>query len=82
MDDIYGLLLRRLDRDGVPDLEFDGMSRVLPRSDSFNGIGFAFGEPPWGSAKLHINDGAASSSGVVVIHHFFLWCLCGGARGR
>ena len=52
------------------------MSRVLPRSDSFNGKGFTFGEPPWRSAKLHISDGAASSSGEVVIRHSFLrWML-------
>ena len=65
---------------GVPDLEFDVLSRVLPRSDSFNGNGFAFiGEPPWRSAKLHISDGAASSSGGEVICQSFLrwllwWC--------
>jgi hypothetical protein len=62
VDDRYGFLLRRLSRGGVPDLEFDGMSGVLPRSDSFNGNGFTFGEPPWRSAKLHISNGAASSS--------------------
>uniref|UniRef100_N1QRG5 Uncharacterized protein n=1 Tax=Aegilops tauschii TaxID=37682 RepID=N1QRG5_AEGTA len=59
-----GFLLRRSSRVGVPDLEFDGVSGVLPRSDSFNGNGFVFGEPPWRSAKLHINDVAATSSGV------------------
>ena len=57
------------------DLEFDGVSGVLPQSDSFNVNGFTFGEPPWRSAKLHISDGAASSSGEVVIHHSFLWWL-------
>ena len=31
-------------RGGVPDLKFDGVSGVLPRSDSFNGKGFTFGE--------------------------------------
>ena len=52
------------------------MSRVLPRSDSFNGKGFSFGEPLWRSAKLHISDGAASSSGEVMIRHSFLrWLL-------
>ena len=72
----YGFLLQRLSWAGVPDLEFDGVSGVLPRSDSFNGNGFAFiGEPPWRSAKLHISDGAASSSGVKVIRHFHLWWL-------
>ena len=80
MDGRYGFLLRRLSRCGVSDLEFDSVSGVLPRSDSFNGNGFIFGEPPWGSAKLHISDGAASSSGEEVIHHSFLrwllsWCL-------
>ena len=79
MDGRYGFLLRRLSRGGVPDLKFDGMSGVLPRSDSFNGNGFTFGEPTWRSAKLHINDGAASSSGEEVIRHSFLrwllwWC--------
>ena len=71
VDGRCGFLLRRSSRVGVPDLEFDGVSWVLPRSDSFNGNGFAFGEPPWRSAKLHISDGAASSSGVKVIRHFF-----------
>ena len=70
-----GFLLRRLSRVGVPDLEFDGVSGVLPRSDSFNGNGLVFDEPPWRSAKLHISDGAASSLGVKVICHCFLWWL-------
>ena len=46
VDGRYGFLLRRLSRGGVPDLDFDGVSVVLPRSDSFNGKGFTFGEPP------------------------------------
>ncbi|XBJ12547.1 hypothetical protein VPH35_017055 [Triticum aestivum] len=62
VDDRYGFLLRCFSRGGVPDLEFDGVSGVLPRSDSFNGKGFTFGEPPWRSAKLLISDGAVSSS--------------------
>uniref|UniRef100_M8B323 Uncharacterized protein n=1 Tax=Aegilops tauschii TaxID=37682 RepID=M8B323_AEGTA len=33
-----GFLHRCLSRGGVPDLEFDGVSGVLPRSDSFNGM--------------------------------------------
>ena len=79
VDGRYGFLLRRLSRGGVPDLKFDGVSGVLPRSDSFNGKGFTFSEPPWRSAKLHINDGAAPSLGEEVIRHSFLrwllwWC--------
>ena len=79
VDDRYGFLLRRLSRGGVPDLEFEGVSGVLPRSDSFNGNGFTFGEPPWRSAKLYISDGAASNSDEEVIRHSFLrtllwWC--------
>ena len=79
VDGRYGFLLRRISRGEVSYLEFDGVSGVLPRSDSFNGKGFTFGEPPWRSAKLHISDGAASSSGEEVIHHSFLrwllsWC--------
>ena len=79
VDGRYGFLLRRFSRGGVPDLEFDGVSGVLPRSDLFNGKGFTFGEPPWRSAKLHISDGAASSSDEEVIRHSFLrwllwWC--------
>ncbi|KAE8777200.1 Speckle-type POZ protein [Hordeum vulgare] len=62
VDDRYGFLLRRLSRGGASDLEFDGVSGVLPRSDSFNDKGFTFDEPPWKYAKLHINDGAMSSS--------------------
>ena len=69
--DRYGFLLQRLSCAGVPDLEFDGVSGVLPRSDSFNGKGFTFGEPPWRSAKLHIRNGAASSSSDEVIRYFF-----------
>ena len=82
MDGRYGFLLRRLSRGGVSDLEFDGMSGVLPRSDSFNDNGFTFGEPPWRSAKLHISDGAASSSDEEVIRHFFFGGCCGGDGGR
>ena len=82
VDGSYGFLLRHLSRGGVPDLEFDGVSGVLPRSASFNGKGFAFDEPPWRSAKLHISDGAASSSGVEAIHHFFSFGGGCGARGR
>ncbi|KAE8790866.1 Pentatricopeptide repeat-containing protein [Hordeum vulgare] len=63
VDGRYDFLLRRLSRGGMSDLEFDGVSGVLPRSDSFNDKGFTFGEPPWKSAKLHISDGASSSSG-------------------
>ena len=62
----YGFLLRRLSHAGMLDLEFDGVSGVLPWSNSFNGNVFVFGEPPWRSAKLHISDGAASSSGEEV----------------
>ena len=75
VDGKYGFLLRRFSHGGLPDLEFDGVSEVLPRSDSFNGNGFTFGEPPWRSAKLHVSDGAATSSGVKVIRHFSLWWL-------
>ena len=79
VDDICGFLLWRFSRCGVPDLEFNGVSRVLPRSDSFNGKGFTFGEPHWRSAKLHISDGAVWSSDEEVIRHSFLrwllwWC--------
>ena len=75
VDGRYGFLLRRFSRGGVLDLEFDGVSEVLPRSDSFNGKGFTFGESPWRSVKLHISDGAASSSGEEVIRHSLLRCL-------
>ncbi len=73
MDGRYGFLLRRLSRGGVPDLEFDGVSGdMLPRSDSFNGYGFAFGKLLWRSVKLLISDGATSSSGLKVVRHFNL----------
>ena len=76
VDGKFCFLLRRLSHVRVLDLKFDGVSGVLPRSDSFNSNGFIFGEPPWRSAKLHISDGAASSSGEVVIRHSFLrWLL-------
>jgi hypothetical protein len=61
-------LSRRCSRRGVPVLEFDRVSEdMLPRSDSFNDNGFASGKLLWRSEKLLISDGAASSSGVVVI---------------
>ena len=66
----------------MSDFEFDGVSVVLPRSDSFNRNGSIFGETPCGSAKLHISDGTALSSGEEVIHHFFLCGCCVGARDR
>ena len=75
VDSRYRFLLRHLSRVGLPDREFDGVSRVLSRFDSFNGNDFTFGKPPSRSAKPHISDGAASSSGVEVIRHFLLWWL-------
>ena len=76
VDGRYGFLLRHLSRGGVPDLEFDGVSGVLPWSDSFNNNDFTFGEPPWRSTKLHISDGIKSNSGEEVIHYSFLrWPL-------
>ena len=39
MDGRCGFLLRRLSRVGVSDLKFDGVSGVLPWSDSFYGNG-------------------------------------------
>ena len=74
--DSSGFLLRRLCRTGVSDLEFDGVSGdMLPRSDSFNGYGFASGKLLWRSVKLLISDGAASSLGEEVICLFTLWWL-------
>ena len=73
VDDMYGFLILRLSRGVVPDLEFDGMSGVLPRSDSFNGNGFASSKLLSRSVKLQISDGAASSSGEEVICFIFLW---------
>ena len=71
--DSSGFLLRRRSRAGVSVLEFDGVSGdTLPRSDSFNGNGFASGKLLWRFVKLLISDGAASSSGEEVIHHYFL----------
>jgi hypothetical protein len=72
--DSSGFLLRRRSRGEVSVLEFDGVSGdMLPRSDSFNGNGFAYGKLLWRSAKLHISDGAASSSGEEVICLPSLW---------
>ena len=78
VDGRYGFLLRRLSRGGVPDLEFDGVSGVLPRSDSFNGNGFTSRELPLIKSAV-LSNGAVSSSGEEVIHHSFLrwllsWC--------
>jgi hypothetical protein len=67
-------LPRRHSRVGVSDLEFDRVSEeMLPRSDFFNGNGFASGKLLWRSKKLLISDGAASSSGDVVICLPFFW---------
>ena len=71
MDGKCGFLLRCLSRGEVLHLEFDGVSGVLPWSDSFNVNGFAL-LIHWSSAKLPISDGAASSSGEEVIRHSFL----------
>ena len=71
--DSSGFLLRRRSRAGVSVLEFDGVSGDrLPRSDSFNGNGFASSKLLWRSVKLQINDEAASSSGEEVICLLFL----------
>ena len=48
-------------------LEFDDVSGVMRRSDSFNVNGFDFGEILWRSIKLQLGDGAASSSDENVI---------------
>jgi hypothetical protein len=45
VDDRYGFLLRCLSCAGVPDLEFNDVPGVLPRSKPFNGNGFVFGQP-------------------------------------
>uniref|UniRef100_M8AXT2 glucan endo-1,3-beta-D-glucosidase n=1 Tax=Aegilops tauschii TaxID=37682 RepID=M8AXT2_AEGTA len=59
-----GFLLRRRRHARVSVLKFDGVpGDMLPRSDSFNGYGFAFGKLLWRSVKLLISDGAASSLG-------------------
>ena len=66
--DSSDLLLRRPSRAGVSVLKFDGVSGdMLPRSDSFNGNGFASAKLFYRSVKLMISDGAASSSGEEVI---------------
>ena len=81
--DSVGFLLRRCSRAGMPVLEFDGVSGdTLPRSDYFNGNGFAFGKLLWRSVKLQISDGAASSSGEKVICLLSLGGRFGGAEGE
>ena len=69
-----GFLLRRRRHARVSVLKFDGVSGdMLPRYDSFNGYGFAFGKLLWRSVKLLISDGAASSLGEEVICLSTLW---------
>ena len=76
-------LLRRSRHAGVSVLKFDGVSGdMLPRSDSFNGNGFASGKLLSRSVKLLISDGAASSSGEEVICLFFPWWLLRWCRKR
>jgi hypothetical protein len=68
---------------GVSLLEFDRVFEdMLPRYDSFNGDGFASGKQLWRSEKLVISDGAASSSGDVVICLSSLWRLLRRCRRR
>jgi hypothetical protein len=55
---------------------------MLHRSDSFNGNGFASGKLLWRSEKLVISDGAASSSGDIVICLSPLWWLLRWCRRR
>ncbi len=43
--DSSGFLLRRHSRVGLSVLEFDGVSEVLPRYDSFDGYDLTFDEP-------------------------------------
>ena len=58
-----GFLLRRRRHVRVSVLKFDGVfGDMLPRSDFFNGYGFAFGELLWRSVKLLISDGADRKS--------------------
>ena len=72
--DSSGFLLRLRRHAGVSVLKFDGVSGdMLPRPDSFNGYGFAFGKLLWRSVKLQISDGAASNLGEEVICLFTLW---------
>jgi hypothetical protein len=72
--DSSGFLLRRHRHAGVSVLKFDGVSRdTLPRSDSFNGNGFASDKLLWRSVKLQISDGAASSLDEEVICLLPLW---------
>ena len=81
--DSSGFLLRRRRHAGVSVLKFDGVSGdMLPRSDSFNGYGFAFGKLLWRSVKLLISDGAASSSGEEVICLLSLGGRFGDAEGE
>jgi hypothetical protein len=75
--DSSDFLPRCCSRARVSILKFDRVSEdMLPRSDSFNDNGFAFGKLLWRSKKLLISDGAASSSGDVVI------CLPSLSRSR
>jgi hypothetical protein len=70
-----GVLLRH-SRARAQDLEFGGVSEMLPRSDSFDDNGSTFGKLSSRSAKLLDIDRAASSSGEEVIFLGWLlrWC--------
>ena len=80
IDGGYGFLLRRFSPAGVADLDFDGVYGCCPGLIRCNGS--TFDEPPWRFAKLHISDGAASSSGEEVSVILFFGSCCGGAGGR
>jgi hypothetical protein len=70
----FDLLPRRRSRVGVSVLEIDRVSGdMLPPSDSFNSNDFVSGKLLWKSEKLLISDGAASSSGDMVISLLHLW---------
>jgi hypothetical protein len=80
--DRYDFLSQRRSHAGVSVLEFDRcIGDMLPRSDSFNANDFAFSKLLWRSKKLLISDGAASSSGDMVICPPSFGGCFGGVQG-
>ena len=73
MDGRYDFLLWRLSHVGVPNFEFDGMSSVLPRSDSFN-----LGGPQSCISAIELCQAWVWRWSVM----FSFGGCCGGARGR
>jgi len=79
VDGRYAFLLRRLSHVGVPDLEFDGMSGVLSRSDSSTVMASSLASHLEGPQSCILAMEPRRARGEKVIRYFFFrwllwWC--------